>query len=274
MSASLHESAKPTRGRFFDQHIVVTGAGSGIGRAIALRLASEGARLTLVGRRQEPLDETGENSVSVGGGGALVMPCDVRDRAQVFSAFDEMEKTMGKLHGVVANAGLGGPNFPGDDDTFSQFIDTNLVGTYHCLRAAQRVLVPSKEAQPVTRNMVVISSILGRIGVPAYTGYCASKTGLLGLVRALAAELATEHVQVNAICPGWVATDMARDGIEGMAGAMGVSYEEAHRIAMEPVPAGRMSKPDEIAGMVAWLMSPDAQGVTGQSLDMNGGAWM
>ncbi len=119
-----------------------------------------------------------------------------------------------------------------------------------------------------------MSSILGRIGVPGYTGYCASKTGLLGLVRALAAELAKKDVQVNAICPGWVDTEMAWEGIEGMAKGMKVSKEAAFEAAMAAVPLGRMSAPEDIAGLLCWLVSDDSRGVTGQGIDMNGGAFM
>jgi len=121
---------------------------------------------------------------------------------------------------------------------------------------------------------VAISSILSRIGVPGYTGYCASKAGLLGLVRALAMELAPANVQVNAVCPGWVDTAMAREGLEGMARAMRTTPEEARAVAMQDVPLGRMSSPEDVAGLVAWLLSPDARGVTGQALDMNNGAFM
>jgi NAD(P)-dependent dehydrogenase (short-subunit alcohol dehydrogenase family) len=119
-----------------------------------------------------------------------------------------------------------------------------------------------------------MSSILARIAVPAYTGYSASKAGLLGLVRSLAAELGADNVQVNAICPGWVDTDMAWQGLDGIAEAAGETREAAYREAMLAVPLGRMSQPEDIAGTVAWLLSPDARGVTGQAIDQNGGAWM
>ena len=110
--------------------------------------------------------------------------------------------------------------------------------------------------------------------MPDYTGYSASKAGLLGLVRSLAAEVAAENVQVNAICPGWVDTDMAWEGLDGIAAGTGGTREDAYREAMRVVPLGRMSQPDDIAGTVAWLLSPDARGVTGQAIDQNGGAWM
>ncbi len=120
----------------------------------------------------------------------------------------------------------------------------------------------------------MVSSILARIAVPGYTGYSASKAGLLGLVRSLAAELAPQHIQVNAICPGWVNTEMAWRGLDGLAAAIGGSRDDALREAMRDVPLGRMSEPEHVAGTVAWLLSPDASGVTGQAIDQNGGAWM
>ena len=115
------------------------------------------------------------------------------------------------------------------------------------------------------------SSILARIGVPGYTAYCASKAGLLGLVRSLAAELAPRRIQVNAVCPGWVDTDMAWQGLSTWPG---LTAEEAWAIAVQEVPLRRMGRPEEIAATVAWLASDDALGVTGQAIDHNNGAWM
>ena len=251
-----------------DQHFVVTGAGTGIGQAIALRLAEEGARLSLLGRRQEPLQETKERAQALGAS-VLTRSCDVRDRAQVDAAFDQAAGELGPMRGVIANAGIGGVNEPGEADRFDDLVATNLSGSYYCLRATQRHLMTQG-----VRHMVLMSSILGRIGVPGYTGYCASKTALLGLARAMATELADQSVQVNALCPGWVDTEMAWEGLRGLGQALGVSAQEAHSVAMRDVPLGKMSKPEEIAGMVAWLVSSDAHGVTGQGLNMNNGAFM
>jgi NAD(P)-dependent dehydrogenase (short-subunit alcohol dehydrogenase family) len=243
------------------KHVLVTGAGRGIGRAIALRLAREGATLSLLARGVEALEQTARDA-----GGAFVSGCDIRDRTQVDETVARAAAANGPFHALVANSGSGGPNEAGDDDRFEDLVTTNLVGTYWCVRAVQRDLAPG----PARRDVVVISSILARIPVPFYTGYSASKAGLLGLVRSLAAELASENVQVNAICPGWVNTDMAWQGLEAMPG----TREEAYAEAMKEVPLGRMSEPEDIAGTVAWLLSPDSRGVTGQAVDQNGGAFM
>ena len=241
-------------------HVVVTGASRGIGAAIAHRLARDGARLSLMARTADALEALAANL------GAIPITVDIRDRAAVDAAFAQAAEKHGPVGALVAVSGIGGPNDGGPGDRFEDLVATNLTGTYRCVRAAQRHLAPG----PATRHVVVISSILARIGVPGYTGYSASKAGLLGLVRSLAAELAPDDVQVNAVCPGWVATEMAWQGLD----AMGVGRDEAYRRAMAEVPLGRMAQPEEIAGTVAWLLSDDARGVTGQAIDHNGGAWM
>lgn len=259
-----------TTARLADQHILVTGAGTGIGRALALRLAAEGARLTLAARSVGRLDAVADEIVAAGSARPGTAALDIRDRAAVDAVFDAAARARGPLYALVANAGIGGPNSAGPDDRFDDLVATNLTGTYSCCRAAERHLA----AGPGPRHLVLIASVLARIGVAGYTGYCASKTALTGLARALAMELAPAAVQVNAVCPGWVDTAMAREGIDGIAAAVGCTHEEAYRLAMQDVPLGRMSEPEDVAGLVAWLLGPDARGVTGQSLDMNGGAFM
>lgn len=261
-------------GRLQGKHVAVTGAGTGIGRAIAERLWAEGAALTLLGRTGERLAETSEGCTKLRPATYRELgwtACDVRERPALEEVLQAAVEARGSLHAFVANAGIGGPNTDGPEDRFDELVATNLSGTYHSFRAAQRRLGNRSKG---TRHLVAIASILARIGVPGYTGYCASKAGILGLVRSLAMELAQDEVQVNAICPGWVDTQMARDGIDGMAAGMQKTSAEALAIAMADVPLGRMSAPEDIAGMVAWLISPDSRGVTGQGLDMNGGAFM
>jgi len=250
--------------RFQGKHVVVTGGGVGIGLAIAERLATEGAKLTLLARDLERLSAVAD------GLGAGAAACDIRDRAQVDQVFAAAAAANGPVHALVANSGIGGQNADGPDDRFDDLVATNLAGTYYCVRAALRHLAGG----PETRHLVVIASILARIAVAGHTGYSASKAGLLGLVRSFAAELAEQNIQVNAICPGWIDTDMAWQGLDGIAEATGGTREDAYQQAMREVPLGRIGRPEDVAGTVAWLLSDDARGVTGQTIDQNGGAWV
>ena len=206
------------------KHVVVTGAGTGIGRAVARRLGHDGASLTLLARDRKRLEQTAAALAAP----THVVSCDIRDRGKVAKAFAAAAEALGPIHALVAASGLGGPNEDGGGDRFDDLVQTNLNGTYYCCRAAVAQLAPGPEA----RHLVVVSSILARIAVPAYSGYSSSKAGLLGLVRSLAAELAPENVHVNAICPGWVDTDMAWQGLDGLAEAIGGTREDAYREAM------------------------------------------
>lgn len=255
--------------RFAHKHVLVTGAGTGIGRAIAQRLASEGAAVSLSGRRREPLEET-RRLIAAAGGRGQVVPFDVTDAAAVCAGVAQAAQSFGGLHALVANAGIGGANQAGPGDRFEELVQTNLVGSYRCARAALEHLASG----PAPRHLLFIASILARIGVGGYSGYCASKAALLGLTRSLAMELAPQAVQVNALCPGWVDTAMARQGIEGFAAATGQSFEQAKAGAMSQVPLGRMASPEEVAALAAYALSDEARGLTGQALDLNGGAWM
>ena len=142
--------------RFLEgRHVIVTGAGRGIGRAIALRLAAEGAAVSLMGRRLAPLEETVDRIE----GSASAFTCDIRQQSQVDAAFEAAAAAHGPIYALVANAGIGGANEPGEADRFEDIVSTNLTGTYWCLRAAQRHLLGG----PDPRHLVVIASILGRL---------------------------------------------------------------------------------------------------------------
>ncbi len=244
--------------------VVISGSGSGIGRAMALQLAEEGWQCLLLGRREEALQET--LALLTGTGHALASG-DVRDRVvmqQIAARWSGIP-----IRALVANAGLGGENHYGEDDRWEDIISTNLTGSYEFVQAFLPHLC-SDATSPA--HILFTSSVLARLGVAGYTAYCASKAGLLGLMRSWAVELAPRNILVNAICPGWVETDMSRAGLEGLAEHLGITVEAFHDIAMKSVPLGRMSKPEEIAELTAYLLKQ--RSITGQTLDINGGSVM
>lgn len=250
--------------------ILVTGAGSGIGRAAALDLAraSDGVDIILVGRRAETLEET--KKLLPRSHAHTVVAVSQADAAATRAAMKKLELKARNLIGVVANAGVGGENRYGDGDRFDEIIATNLTGTYTVVSECLPALAAGKGA----RNVVIIASILARLGVPGYTGYCASKAGLLGLMRSWAAEYAKKGVMVNAILPGWVDTEMSREGIQQFASHTGKSFDTARADQMSMVPTGKMSTPEEIAGLCTYLMNGKQTSFTGQCFDMNNGALM
>ena len=245
---------------------VVTGGGTGIGRAIALRLSERGAAVALVGRTGATLEAVAEEAP----GKMAVVTADVSDRAAVDEAFAEIVTQLGPLHCVVANAGIGGPNDLGGGDRWDAIVRTNLDGTYHCFRAFERHLAPDES----WKHAIAISSCVARFGIPGISAYSAAKAGQLGLVRSLAVEWAEKRVLVNAICPGWVETQMAVDRMSELGDLGGISYEASRAEQLAAVPLARISEPAEIAGLVEFLLSAAAVSFTGQAFDPNNGAWM
>lgn len=248
---------------------LITGAGAGIGRAIAKRLASGSHRLILMGRTEASLEET--RRLLDQSDSHRIAPADIC-RPEAIQAALKLTGIQ-SLHGVVANAGIGGGNHYGDGDRWDEIIATNLTGTYHTVRHCLDYLRANREPGG-NRHVVVVSSILARLGVPGYSAYCASKAGLLGLVRSWAAEWANERILVNAICPGWVKTKMAMDGLVSFAAQSGKTVEEAFAEQMVPVPLGKMSEPEEVAALTAFLLAGGQSSITGQTLDINNGALM
>ena len=244
----------------------VTGGSRGIGRAIAVHLAGAGAKVLVTGRSERGLGET-VGEIAYQGGKAAHLVADVRDPAAMQAAAEHAKATFGGLDVVVANAGVSGttPLVDGDLSQMQDIVATNLLGTLYTFRAAAAVMSRAG-------RLVAMSSVLGKFGVPEYGAYCASKAGVQGLVRALAHELGPRKITVNAVCPGWVETDMADLGIRKMAESMGTSEGEAKAEATSAFPLGRFLDPDEVARFVVFLAGPSGDAFTGQALSICGGA--
>ena len=224
--------------------------------------------MVVCGRRRRVLDETVELVRSAGGSGESLTG-DVTSAEEVADLFGRVGSEYKRIDILVNNAGMGGPNPIEDssDEHWLTVIATNLHGPFYCTRAALRWI-------PKGGRVVNISSVLGRFGVAGYTAYCSSKHGVIGFTRALALELAPREITVNAICPGWVETDMSLQGMQSGAEAAGISYQEFRRSALDQVPLKEMVQPREIGEMICFLSSEGARNITGQSFNVCGGQIM
>ena len=220
---------------------VVTGGTRGIGQAVADRLADEGWDVAVLARHVVSCRHR-------------LFACDVADPIAVRAVFSGLQR----VDALVNCAGIAGANaLDGDDALWHAIIGSNLHGTYHCCKAALPLLPDG------TGRIVNIASVLGLRGVPDQTAYCAAKHGVVGFTRALALALAPRGITVNALCPGWVDTDMAvRRYAE-----LGITAE----LAAAGVPTGRIASPAEVADAVVWLLRPEARGITGHALPIDGG---
>ncbi|MEU0515586.1 MULTISPECIES: SDR family NAD(P)-dependent oxidoreductase [unclassified Amycolatopsis] len=242
---------------------LVTGAGRGIGRAIARRLSAEGCRVALVARNREQLDETAAGCA----GSVRVIPADVTDPDAADRVHGEVEQQWGPVEILVANAGAGHSARleRTTDADWQRMLDLNLTAPFRFVRRS----VPSMRAAGWGR-IVVMASTAARIGEPYIAAYTASKHGVLGLVRAAAAELARTGVTVNAVCPGYVDTPMTEQTIATIVSTTGRSAEEARETLARKQPIGRLIQPDEVADAVLFCVRSGA--VTGQALQVDGGA--
>ncbi len=241
----------------------VTGASRGIGEATVRRLGAEGARVVLAARDVAAC-ERHAGQMRAEGQEAVAVACDVNDPVSVSAAIGAAVARWARVDILVNNAGLGGrtPLDDPDDARWDAILATNLTAMFRVIRAASPHL-------PDGGRIVNLSSVLGRFGVPGFAAYCASKHGVIGLTRSLALELAPRKITVNAICPGWVETEMAREGFRGLGGE-----DEGRKLAARMAPLNRVLHPDEIAGLVAYLASDDARSVTGQAIVADGGQVM
>lgn len=243
---------------------LITGAGSGIGRAITVLLAANGHRCFLLGRNENNLNAT---LALLPKNDHQVFLADIADATSMENLLSKNEHV--SLDGIIANAGVGGENSFGANDRWKEIIDTNLTGTY---LTVQHFLPALKRSNNRYKQIVITSSVLARLGVANYSAYCASKAGLLGLMRSWAVEYAPDNILVNAICPGWVNTDMAQSGLQGIADSIGITKSEFFDIAMQSVPLKKMSEPEEVAQLVNYLVNQTS--ITGQTIDINAGSVM
>jgi NAD(P)-dependent dehydrogenase (short-subunit alcohol dehydrogenase family) len=247
----------------------VTGASRGIGRAIAEAFAAEGAWVALLARSLDTSKKLAAD-LNEGRGRAIALGCDITVKSQVEEALEQLGRTWGKLDIIVNNAGVSGrtPIDDSSDDLWRAIVDTNLTGSYLVTKAGLELMHSG------TGRIVNISSVLGRFGVPGYAAYCTSKHGIIGFTRALALELASRGITVNAISPGWVSTDMAEKGIHETAESLGITPDEFRDEAIGAVPIRRFIEPEEVAKLVLYLASDDASGITGQTYNLCGGQTM
>jgi NAD(P)-dependent dehydrogenase (short-subunit alcohol dehydrogenase family) len=249
-------------------NILVTGGGRGIGRAVALAFAEPGSIVAIASRTRAELDDTAR-AIGARGAKPIALVVDVTDEEAVARAFGEIRAVTPVVDVVVNNAGVGGgqPIHKTDTASWRRILDTNVLGTFFVTRQAVPMLSDGG-------RVINMSSVLGRFGVPGYTAYCASKHAVIGFTRALALELVKRRITVNAICPGWVETGMAVQGMQSGANAMGVTLQEFRTQALGAVPIGRMIEPDEVANLVKFLASPRAAAITGQAYNICGGQSM
>ena len=248
---------------------LVTGASRGIGEAIARRFASEGASVCLAARSLEACEATAKEILR-SGGEAFAVACDVTRRESYAPAVAEAARRLKKIDVLVNNAGGSGltpVDDPDCDPLWDEILHANLTAPFRVTREALPFI-------PDGGRIVNQSSVLGRFGVPGYGAYVASKHGIIGLTRTLALELAPRKITVNAICPGWVETAMARKGYERIAKDRGISLDEAREICAGMAPLKRVLRPDEIAALAAYIASDDAGNLTGQAIVLDGGQVM
>jgi NAD(P)-dependent dehydrogenase (short-subunit alcohol dehydrogenase family) len=253
--------------RFAGKTALVTGGGTGIGAAVARRLASDGAKVSVMGRRRAPIEAVAAET------GGVAISADAADTGEVRAALSEIHAKAGPLDILVANAGGHGfgPTVDMDDETWAGSARANLDTAFVCARACLPDLVERKG------NIVIVSSIAGLAASPESAGYVAMKHGLIGLGKSLARDYGRKGVRTNIVCPGWVTTEMADEEMQTLvkeAGStLGVSsVEEAYALVTKDVPINRPATPDEVANVICFLASAEAAMVNGATLTVDGGS--
>ncbi|WP_146343770.1 SDR family NAD(P)-dependent oxidoreductase [Falsiphaeobacter marinintestinus] len=245
------------------KHAIVTGGGTGVGAEIAQQLAHAGAKVTVMGRREGPLREVAKQHKFIGW-----VTCDVTDDVAVKAAFRQARGLNGPVEIVVANAGAADsvPFAKMSSDMLQSMLSVNLIGVANVWQAA----LPDMKSAGWGR-MIAIASTAGLKGYSYVSAYCAAKHGVVGLTKALALELASSGVTVNAICPGFIDTPMLDRSIVNIIEKTGMSDDKARASLVAGNPQKRFIQTDEVAGTAVWLCSDAARSVNGHALSLSGG---
>jgi len=245
------------------KHVLVTGGGTGVGAAIALAFAGEGAKVTITGRRQEPLE-----SIAMQSDGITCVVADVTDSKSVEHMFEQARASNGSVDIVIANAGAAesAPFGKVGVDHWQRMIDVNLTGVFLTLQSALADMTEKGWGR-----MISVASTAGLKGYAYVAPYCAAKHGVVGLTKALALETAKTGITVNALCPGFVDTPLLDQSVQNIVEKTGRSADEARKMLAANNPQRRLIQPNEVAAMAVWLCSDAAGSVTGQALSISGG---
>lgn len=244
------------------RHALITGGGTGIGAATAKALAAEGARVSLLGRRREPLEAM---AAEIGG---TALACDVTDRSAIEKAYDEARAAGGPLDYVILNAGIGdsAPFQRTKREAWDRIIATNLTALFDGAQLALPDLLDGED-----KRLVVVASVAGLKGAPYAAPYSASKHGAVGFTRSLALEFVKTGLTVNAVCPSFVDTPMVDESAERIQRATGRSGEEARDALAAMNASGRFVTSEEVAAAIVYLCRPESRSITGSCLTIDGG---
>ena len=251
-----------------DQAAIVTGGGQGIGKAIALKLAREGADVLLSGRHRDTLENTAREIEKLGRR-SVVAVTDVSQELQVSAMVEAALQSFGRIDILVNNAGVAGPTAPITNvsrDEWDHVFAVNLTGAFLCAKAVIPHMIERRSGK-----IINISSIAGKLAYALRSPYAASKWGMIGLSRTLAQELGPHNIQVNAICPGPTDGERIRGVIAERAHELGQSEAEVERLYVESTALKRMVDPDHVAAMVVLLVSNEGSSITGEAIDVSAG---